>query len=97
LFVQLVMLVLQAAAFRRHGHKSFLILCTSSVFALIYSILVGISYVVPLGVETLFPLTAIGAIVGATGALLAIWGTVLLFRSYRNLAEVATQGSLGGA
>ena len=97
LLVQLAMLALQAAAFRRHGHKSFLILCAASVLGFVYSVLAGIPYIVPMDVAGLVPLTALAALIGAASAVLAIWGTALLFKSYRNLAEVAARGSSGSA
>lgn len=97
LFVQLTMLGLQSAAYRRHGHKSFLILCIASVLGLIYACLMGIPYIVPLDASILVSVTAIGALVGAMSALLAVLGTALLFKSYRNLAEVAARSSSDGA
>ena len=97
LLVQLTMLGLQAAAFRRHGHRSFLILCAASVLGFVYCVLAGIPYIVPMDVASLVPLTALTALIGVGSAVLAIWGTALLFKSYRSLAEAAARGSLGGA
>ena len=94
---QLVMLGIQIAAYRRHGHKSFLVLCIASVIALIYCILAGLPYLIPLEMPVLVMLTAAGAVIGASGALLGLWGTVLLFKSYRNLAEAVARSSPGGA
>ena len=95
--MQLATLGIQLAAYRRHGHKSFLILCIASVLALIYCVLAGFPYLTPLEMPALVLLTAASAIIGASSSLLAVWGTVLLFKSYRNLAEATARSSAGGA
>jgi hypothetical protein len=97
LLAQLAILVLQSAAYRRHGHKCFLVLCVSCILGLVYSVLMGVPYILPMDATSLVPLTAVGALIGAIGVLLSIWGTVLLLKSYRTLAEAASQSSLGGA
>src|SRR5688572_1459837 len=89
LVVQLAMLRLQLGAYRRHGHKSFLVLCLASVLALVYCVLTSVPYLVPLDMPALVQITAAGALIGCIGAVLAVWGTALLFKSYRELAEAA--------
>jgi len=94
---QITIFALQSAAYRRHGHKCFLVLCMSCILGLVYSVIMGVPYILPMDVSSLVPLIAVGAIIAAIGVSLSIWGTVLLLKSYRKLAEAASQSSLGGA
>lgn len=95
--MQIVMLGLQLAAYRRHGHKSFLVLCLASMLGIVYCVLAGVPYLVPLDMSVLVKLTAASALIGGMSALMAILGTHMLFKSYRDLAESAVRKSQSGA
>lgn len=85
--IQVVMLVLQASALNRHGSGFFLLLCGSSACGLIYAVLAGLPYFVPLSMDSTLFFVKASLLFGVLGSILAIWGTVLLFRAYRKLSE----------
>jgi hypothetical protein len=82
----LVILSLQVAAFRRHGHRSFLILAISSVSGIIYVALNAPAYFLGIDLPTAILLAKIAAVPQAATLVLSIWGTASLFNSYRQLA-----------
>jgi lysylphosphatidylglycerol synthetase-like protein (DUF2156 family) len=89
------MLLLQAAALRRHGSGFFAMLCISSICGLVYAFLTGLPYFLPLQTATTLFLLKIALVFGASGGILAILGTALLFRSYRKLSEALARSSAG--
>jgi len=84
--VQITMLILQATAYSRHKHKSFLVLCLASISGVIYGGMAGLPYVVELAQDQLKTLMVISSIFAIISASLAVCGTALLFDSYRTLA-----------
>jgi hypothetical protein len=91
LIAAVVMLCLQVAAFRRHGHKSFLILAVSSISGIIYIAVSAPAYFLGIDLPTVVLLTKVATIPQATTLVLSIWGTASLFNSYRQLAGHASQ------
>jgi hypothetical protein len=86
----LVILSLQVAAFRRHGHKSFLLLAMSSVSGVVYVALNAPAYFLGIGLPAAILLAKIAAVPQAATFVLSIWGTASLFKSYRQLASHAS-------
>ena len=97
ILIQSAMLFLQIVALFRHRRSFFLLLCLSSVFGLIYGVLCALPYLIPLSAPSTLFLLKVGTFFGVAGGLLAIIGTALLFRDYRNLAQAAAKSLSGGA
>ena len=95
--VQLVILVLQASALRRHGNAFFVVLCASSILGLVYSLLVGLPYLVPLRATSTVFFLKIGLFFGVVGGILAVIGTTLLFRSYSQISVASAKAPAGRA
>lgn len=86
LVAQLILVSLQLAAARRHGHRSFFLLCLSTACGIAYlALLLALGKWRPAGYSwppLLYTLAAlyVGQLV------LGVWGTASLFGSYRKLA-----------
>ena len=90
LLVQIVLLLLQTSMLRRYGHRCFLLLLLSSTSGVIYAVLSLLPGFMPLDdSQHLFIFRASSAFV-VLGAVLGIWGTVSLFRSYGLLHRAAS-------
>ncbi|HEX7801641.1 MAG TPA: hypothetical protein VF471_02625 [Pseudoxanthomonas sp.] len=89
LIVQLIMLALQVAALHRHRHISFWLLCGSSVLGALYAGMTGAPYFVSFSEAIALKMFKAGTLCGIVGALSGVWGTAMLFRSYRSLSEIA--------
>jgi hypothetical protein len=85
--VQVVFLWLQVGALRRHGEDSFRLLAAGSVCGVIYTCFIFLPYVVTFSTNTSAIIYAAGLLFLLPAYILSIVGTVLLFRSYRRLAE----------
>jgi hypothetical protein len=94
---QSAMLFLQASALRRHGQRFFVLLCISSICGLIYACFTGLPYFLPLHASSMLFFLKFAVFFGVVGGLLAIWGTALLFQSYRKLSEALAGTSTGSA
>ena len=95
LFVQFIMLALQASALRRHGQKCFVLLCLDTILFAAYMGLSGFPYFYPISLPTALTLLKIGMVFAVLGSVLGIWGTILLFRAYRNLSEHVARTTFG--
>jgi hypothetical protein len=90
---QLAMLTLQARAFSRHRHMSFLLLSIATICAIIV-------LAIPFAFRYLFPRAFLSAewslvltLALVFQVVLGLWGTASLFRSYAQLAsELRTRG-----
>jgi hypothetical protein len=98
LAASIALLVLQARAFRRHGHRSFLLLVLSTTCGLLYLVsLYALTYLagrgdpVPDSVPALWPYIA--TILETGQVVLGLWGTASLFSSYGELASAAAASS----
>ncbi|MET4615903.1 biotin transporter BioY [Stenotrophomonas sp. 2619] len=87
LLAQLVLLGLQLAAYRRHRHASFLVLSLASIIGLAYGVVIGLPYFTASAMPHVLSLITVGGVIGIAATLLGITGTVLLFRTYRELVE----------
>lgn len=89
LIVQLVMLALQVTALHRHRYICFLFLCGSRALGALYAGMTGASYFVSFLEAIALTMFKAGALCGIVCALPGVWGTAILFRSYRSLSEIA--------
>lgn len=96
LVIQSAMLWLQANALRRHGHPSFRYLAIGSALGALYCAMSIPLYVVQLDQTVYWALVIGSTVLVFVGALLCLFGTNLLFRSYAKLAERAGPGSVAG-
>ena len=96
LLVQSGMLLLQANALRRHGHRSFRLLAVGSIFGILYCLMSFPLYLMKLDEGTFWALTLGSTTLVLVGASLGLVGTALLFRSYAKLAERAGPDSSAG-
>jgi hypothetical protein len=84
----LVLLFLQARAFVRHRHLSFLLLVASTTFALLYWVAAAAMFVWYIaGSYPPIWLYFVGAMLLIAQLTLGIWGTAALFGSYRALVD----------
>jgi hypothetical protein len=85
--IQFFMLWLQMSALLRHGQRCFLLLAMGTLVFAIYIALAGLPYFVKMDIDSALFLLKVALGFAATGSVLAVWGTALLFRSYRRLRE----------
>jgi hypothetical protein len=86
-FAMLFLTYIQVGAYRRHGHYSFLLLALCSVLNVAYIVLTVLPYVVtPLAAyyPSFFTVAVCAVFIQIP---LGVWGTVALFRSYRDLSD----------
>jgi hypothetical protein len=96
ILTQVVLLVLQAHAFWRHGHRSFLLLSLATACGLIYLSAMLSVYVFPrYWGNAQVALVVLTAAVLIAQMMLGVWGTVSLLRTYRRLAEAAGKTRTG--
>ncbi len=91
LVVQLVMLSMQASALCRHKHLCFWLLCTGSVLGIFYIILTGTPYFVSVPEGIALTLFKLGTLCAFAAGIFAIFGTSILFQSYRNISDAAAR------
>jgi hypothetical protein len=90
ILTQVVLLVLQARAFWRHKHRSFLLLSLATICGLIYLLAMLSVFVFPrYWGNAQVALVVLSASVLLAQMMLGVWGTASLLRSYRQLAETA--------
>lgn len=82
-----IVLVLQAVAHRRHRHVGFLVLAISTIVVMASLVVALPLYLTRQSEELWVANTLLCIALGSAGTTLGIAGTVLLFRSYRHLAE----------
>jgi hypothetical protein len=84
----LILFVLQLRAFRRHRHKSFLLLTLGSAAATMFLIAGLVMQAVTPGSRGSLLLYAFSLLVLMPAqCIFAVWGTVTLFKSYGKLAD----------
>jgi len=91
--MQVTMLCLQMGALRRHGHDSFRMLVIASICGVAYTCLVCVPLMVTLSSGMSAVLYAAGLLLLLPAYILSVAGTVVLFRSYRRLAEQGTEAA----
>lgn len=80
---------LQFAAFRRHRHKSFLLLLLGSLCGIVSVAIGAASYLFSSDLATVVSRLEVRSVFYVASALLCLWGTVSLFNSYRVLSAKA--------
>jgi hypothetical protein len=95
--VMLTLLILQVTAFHRHRHKSFLLLCISSLLGITSASLGIANYLSPPNLATIVPWLEVRSIFYVASAMFGIWGTISLFNSYRTLSVQALTKPPGNA
>jgi predicted neutral ceramidase superfamily lipid hydrolase len=94
LLTGLVLLVLQIRAFLRYRHRSFLLLALGSAAASMFLIAGLLMHAVAPGSSGSILLYAFSMFVLMPAqCILAIWGTLKLYKSYADLAEHARTGT----
>ena len=83
----LALLFLQVTAYRRHSHKSFLILALSTIVALLSLVLLAIPLFVPDARALYSAIFITGTALYFFYAVLGVWGVASLFRSYDALQQ----------
>jgi hypothetical protein len=88
ILTQVVLLVLQARAFWRHRHSSFLLLSLATTSGLIYLLAMLSVYAFPrYWGNAQVALVMLTATVLIAQMMLGVWGTASLLRSYQRLVE----------
>jgi len=95
--VFLVLLALQFAAFRRHRHKSFLLLGLGSLCGIASGAIGAADYLFPSDLATMVSRLEVRSVFYVASALLCLWGTISLFNSYRALSAKASLSPSGSA
>ena len=88
--VQLVMLILQFEAYRKHGHISFLLLGIATTFGILFlAIPLAYHWLYGQGWPVFLSWRVAASLALLAQAVLTVWGTASLFRSYGKLAAAA--------
>lgn len=85
--VQLAFLWLQVGAVRRHGHDCFRVLILGSLCGVVYTATAILPYVLTLPAQTMVIVYSAGTLALFPTYILSLVGSIMLFRSYRQLAE----------
>lgn len=85
LLLQVTLLILQAVMLRRYRHRCFLLLLLSSIAGINYTVMSLLFRFLPLDVHLQLLLFQISSVLVMLGAIIGLWGTVSLFRSYGSL------------
>lgn len=94
LATSLVLLVLQLRAYRRHRHISFALVSASTICSLLYLVALQImGLLTSKAMHTPMWLYVCSVASFLLALLLAVWGTILLFKSYRQLSESTSSGN----
>ena len=96
LIATLILLIVQAIAWDRHRKRCFRLLVCSSILALLYLVVSATPYFVQVSENAYRTVFHVSVVLAVLASIISIWGTVELFSSYRQLAEVAKRlGDLG--
>jgi hypothetical protein len=88
--VQLVMLILQFGAYRKHGHISFLLLGVATTCGILFLALpLAYHWIYGEGWPAFLNWRVAAVLALLAQAILTVWGTTSLFRSYGRLAAAA--------
>lgn len=90
LFSQCLLLAIQIWALKRHRQLCFALLALGAVFGLIYGVIAGLPYFIHFEMPARLLIVKVTLALLICGAILGVWGMMLLVRSYSVLAERAS-------
>ncbi len=97
LLVLFALLFLQVAMFRRFRHISFLLFSVGSALCIVYAAFSAVPFFYAIANSQRLLLFQCSCIAAVVAAILAVWGTASLLRSYSRLFQVTQQSARSSA
>jgi drug/metabolite transporter (DMT)-like permease len=92
LVAQLMFLAIYSVALKRHRNRCFTLLFSGAVIGLSYAVIAGLPFFITLGLPGRLFVAKVTLALLIVGAVLGMWGMLLLVRSYSSLAGQVSGG-----